>query len=131
MDTKARQELQEARIWLNRHKSLALAAGIAVVERHPAVWFSNYMTKLSAEIRLGRQAAVALGVRFIADDPKTPFGRISKRKILKALKHSAHLIPQPEQHWISLTLARLDQLPHKPHEYGDLKRLVRRMTEVD
>ncbi len=124
MGAKAKMETLKAWDWLARYPSLSLKFVTKAKNRHPSLWYSEVMSILEDEIRLRSDDAIRLGCLFIADDPKTPFGKIHKRKILKLLKSHVDVIPGELRDRIRIIPDKFEDKPYKPQEYGDLIKLI-------
>jgi hypothetical protein len=128
---KARSETDEAREWLLSRSQLSEQFIKAVDEPHPALWFARVMELVAESIEKENHAAVELGCFYISDDPKAPFGRILKRRVMNALRRRVNQIPKRFHQGLLDAYAKLQALPHPPQELKDLGRLVRALTLAD
>ena len=124
MGSKARLENLHARDWVERLGSPAVPYAFQIAERHPALWWSRFMNRIETAIDARNPDAIAIGLQYILDDPKTPFGRIHKRRILRRLYRVRHLLPDHAQQGLQDVSDKFSCHPWKPQEYGDLVRLI-------
>ena len=128
---KTRSETDEARAWLLSHRALSEPFIRAVDETHPAIWFSRVMELVAKSIEEGNSKAVELGCSYISNDPKAPFGRILKRRVMNALRRHVNQIPIRFHQGLIDTYAKLNALPYPPQELKDFGRLVRALALAD
>ena len=124
MAPKARAETLAARSWLLGHIGLSQPFIDSTEETHPAIWFDRVMSQVEDQINTGNHAAIELGCRYIIEDPKTPFGRIHKRKVIQRLRKQFQHIPKKHYGAIRQAAGRIEAMNYKSQEYKDLIRLV-------
>ena len=128
---KTRSETDEARAWLLSHRALSEPFIQAVDETHPAIWFSRVMELVTESIEKGSGKAIELGCFYISNDPKAPFGRSLKRRVMNALRRHVDRIPIRFHQGLVDAHAKLGGLPYPPQELKDLGRLVRALASAD
>ena len=79
-------------------------------------------------IEKGDSEAIALGCFYISNDPKAPFGRILKSRVMNALRRNVELIPLRFHQGLIDAQAKLNALPYPPQELKNLGRLLRALT---
>jgi hypothetical protein len=89
------------------------------------------MELVAGSIEEGNSKAIELGCLYISNDPKAPFGRILKRRVMNALRRHVEQIPIRFHQGLFDTHARLKALPYPPQELKDLDRLVRALMLAD
>ncbi len=89
------------------------------------VWTYPIMQAVIDGIKAGDPACVALGVEFIEQDRKFPFGRILKSNTARALR-SAEL-PEALKQRIRHRVANMLAAGQTPHEYKENARLLRKV----
>jgi hypothetical protein len=88
-------------------------------------WVYPVMMKVIDGIEAGDLACVELGVEFIEEDTKFPFGKTLKSNTARALRR-AHLSNEQKQR-IRRRVFGLLRAGHIPHEYREYARLVRKI----
>jgi hypothetical protein len=121
-------EADGAREWLLSHLQLSNQFIQAVNETHPSIWFHRVMHLIVQAIEEGNQTAIELGCFYISEDPKAPFGRILKRRVMNALRRNVTQIPKAWHQRLINAHSRMKALPYPPHELKDLGRLVRALV---
>lgn len=124
MSPNARVENIDASDWLRRYPKQSARFIAAARSSHPALWFDEVMRLAEAAMVMGDTDALTLCATYIADDPMTPFGKGRKRRILRALRKRAALIPNHLKERIVAVATRLKASKFKPQEYKDILRLV-------
>ncbi|WP_243384521.1 hypothetical protein [Geothrix alkalitolerans] len=125
----AREELETAREWLHSHAALAKAFTSKVSQPHPFVWFGEVMELVATSINEGDPQAIKLGCYYLIDDPKCPFGRIFKRRVANALRRHHDEIPTEFRQPLINAPHKFDSHPFTPHEYKDLLRLSKALSQ--
>jgi len=118
------------RRWIEENADALRPFAAGVEQRHPALWWSQVMTAVERGVAGGDANAIRVGLKFACDDPKSPFGRIVKQRLLRRLKWIdlrawREVLPR-----LRATAAKFDKDDYKPQEYNDLMRLIRRMEEA-
>lgn len=129
MGEKAKSECLEVEKWLLKYPSLSSSLISQISESHPALWFSHFFDLLTLKIKEKDLNSIKLGCRFIIDDPKSPFGKINKQKIIRALKNVYYLISSPEQAQIKAVIHKFECKSYKPQEYRELLKLISKMED--
>jgi len=125
MSSRARHETIGARDWLLNHQNLASPFMHAITTTHPAIWVGEVFESIAGEIANQNPIAIELGCLFIIEDPKSPFGRIMKRKVLNALRRNSKLIQNQYERPLRAAFERMQGLPYPPQELKDFARLIR------
>lgn len=89
------------------------------------------MQLVAESIEKGNSKAIELGCFYISNDPKAPFGRILKRRVMNALRRNVNQIPIRFHQGLIDAYAKLNALPYPPQELKDLGRLVRALKVGD
>jgi hypothetical protein len=117
---------------LTRYARYAAEMGIAYRDLSPMEhseegrrWVYPVMDKVIHGITDGDPACVRLGVEFIEEDGKFPFGKSLKSKTARALR-SASLSDEQKQR-IRLRVFGLLRAGHIPHEFREYAKLVRKI----
>ncbi|MFT7617916.1 MAG: hypothetical protein ACI97A_001555 [Planctomycetota bacterium] len=95
------------------------------MESHPAIRVGRFFDALIDGLANQDANAIRLGVKFVVDDPKVPFGRISKTKVARKLKRCISFISELERDQIAKRLINLLRREITPTETIHLSRLVR------
>lgn len=110
------------------------AAGLRIVARDlsPAEhsergrhWVYPVMEKVIAGIDAADPACVRLGIEFIEEDAKFPFGKILKSKTARALRRAQ--LSEEQKHRIRRRVFGLLRAGHVPHEFREYAKLVRKI----
>ncbi len=91
----------------------------------------TFFRLLGDAIPLGEESTISLAVDYLIDDPQVPFGRISKTKIARKLKHHVALISDSRRR--ELTKRLLYLLAHEitPTETLHVCRIVRQFLSPE
>jgi hypothetical protein len=88
-------------------------------------WIYPIMDRVIEGIKAGDQACIQLGVEFIEEDEKFPFGKILKSNTAKALRH-AGLTPEQAERVRQRVISMLIK-GHILHEYREYAKLLRKV----
>jgi hypothetical protein len=88
-------------------------------------WVYPVMEKVIQGIEAGDGACVRLGIEFIEDDSKFPFGKLLKSDTARALRRT-HLT-DPQQRRIRERVFGMLRAGHVPHEFREYAKLVRKI----
>ena len=83
------------------------------------------MDKVIEGIEAGDAACIQLGIEFIEEDTKFPFGKILKSKTARALRHAS--LSDEQKQRIRRRVFGLLRAEHVPHEYREYAKLVRKI----
>jgi hypothetical protein len=118
---------------LERYRELSARLGVETpLDLTPAEarhgedrWIFPVMDKVIAGIELGDPACIALGVEFLEEDRKFPFGSNLKYRTARALRR-AHIPPSSETR-LRRRIVSMLALGNVPREYREYARLLRRI----
>ncbi len=117
---------------LARYRRYAAEMGIAPRDLSPMElsergqhWVYPVMEKVIAGIEVGDGACVRLGIEFIEEDAKFPFGKILKSNTARALRRTT--LAGEQQQRIRRRVFGLLRAGHVPHEYREYAKLVRKI----
>lgn len=117
---------------LARYARYAGEMGIPLRDLSPTVhseqgrhWLYPVMEKVIEGIVAGDAACVQLGVEFIEENTKFPFGKVLKSKTARALRVAS--LSDVQQQRIRRRVFGLLQAGHVPHEYREYAKLVRKI----
>jgi hypothetical protein len=88
-------------------------------------WVYPVMEKVIAGIEAKDPACVRLGIEFIEEDAKFPFGKILKSKAARALRRAS--LSEEQKRRIRRRVFGLLRAGHVPHEYREYAKLVRKI----
>lgn len=88
-------------------------------------WVYPVMEKVIAGIEAGDAACVCLGIEFIEEDAKFPFGKILKSNTARALRRA--LLSEEQKQRVRRRVLDLLRAGHVPHEYREYAKLVRKI----
>jgi hypothetical protein len=88
-------------------------------------WVYPVMHKVIEGIEAGDEACVLLGIDFIEEDAKFPFGKILKSNTARALRRAP--LSDVQKRRIRLRVFGLLGAGHVPHEYREYAKLVRKI----
>ena len=125
MSSDTRRLCDEARLWLIQHEKLSSNYIKKTDQRHPALWFSDVMTKVEGGIDNKETNAVDLGCIYVINGKKAPFGKIHKSNILVRLKRNKELIKKMYIAQLTETLHRFTKMEHPPREVRELTKLLK------
>jgi len=83
------------------------------------------MEKVIAGIEAGDPACVRLGIEFIEEDAKFPFGKILKSNTARALRRAS--LSDEQKHRIRRRVFAMLRAGHVPHEYREYAKLLRKI----
>jgi hypothetical protein len=116
----------------SRYAAYAAELGIGPRDISPAEhsergrhWVYPVMEKVIEGIEAGDPACVRLGIEFIEEDAKFPFGKILKSNTARALRRASLLDEQKRR--IRRRVFGLLRAGHVPHEYREYAKLVRKI----
>jgi hypothetical protein len=89
-------------------------------------WVYPVMDKVIAGIEAGDEACVRLGIEFIEEDAKFPFGKTLKSNTARALRRS--LLSDEQKQRIRRRVFGMLRAGHVPHEYREYAKLVRKIS---
>jgi hypothetical protein len=117
---------------LARYRRYATEMGIVPLDLSPMEhsergrhWVYPVMEKVIAGIEAGDGACVRLGIEFIEEDAKFPFGKILKSNTARALRRASPSDEQKQR--IRRRVFGLLRAGHIPHEYREYAKLVRKI----
>src|SRR5688572_5538666 len=88
-------------------------------------WVYPVMDKVIEGIGAGDAACVRIGIEFIEEDGKFPFGKILKSNTARALRRAA--LTEEQKRRIKQRVFGLLRDGHVPHEYREYAKLVRKI----
>lgn len=88
-------------------------------------WFYPVMDKVIEGIEAGDPACVRLGIEFIEEDAKMPFGKILKSNTARALRRAE--LSEPQKRRIRRRVFGMLRAGKVPHEFREYAKLVRRV----
>jgi hypothetical protein len=88
-------------------------------------WVYPVMMKVIAGIEAGDPACVRLGIEFIEEDAKFPFGKILKSNTARALRRASLSDEQRER--IRRRVFGMLRAGHVPHEFREYAKLVKKI----
>jgi hypothetical protein len=88
-------------------------------------WVYPVMDKVIEGIEAGDPACVRIGIEFIEDDSKFPFGKILKSSTARGLRRAS--LSDDQKRRIRRRVFGLLRAGHIPHEYREYAKLVRRI----
>ncbi|HZN69341.1 MAG TPA: hypothetical protein VFB66_28965 [Tepidisphaeraceae bacterium] len=86
-------------------------------------WVYPVMDKVIDGIEAGDPACVRLGVEFIEEDAKFPFGKILKSNTARALRRAP--LTDEQRHRIRRRVLGMLRAGHVPHEFREYAKLLR------
>jgi hypothetical protein len=92
-------------------------------------WVYPVMEQVIAGIELGDPACVELGIEFIEEDQRFPFGRILKANTARALRRASLKAEQVER--IRDRVIGMLVAGHVPHEFREYAKLLRKIGVGD
>jgi hypothetical protein len=117
---------------LRRYASLATKLGITPRdlspkehENHGQNWVYPVMDKVIKGIEAGDAACVVIGIEFIEEDAKFPFGRIVKSNTARALRRAS--LTDDQKFRIRRRVFSMLREGNVPHEYKEYAKLVGRI----
>jgi hypothetical protein len=122
-------DLERMLLWAERNKAF-LDKFIPVLKSdHVVLFWSSIMGSVFEGIHNSDQDAIRVSLKFIYDDPKVPFGKTIKQRLLKKLRQRAHLIGSGQAIYMDRLIEKLSSLDYPPQELNDLIRLRSRVVE--
>ncbi len=96
-------------------------------DRTGTKWISPIMDKVIEGIESGDAACVALGIDFIEEDERFPFGRVLKSNTARALRRSARRaeFADEQAQRIRVRVFAMLRRGHVPREYREYAKLLR------
>jgi hypothetical protein len=88
-------------------------------------WVYPVMTKVVEGIAAGDVACVRIGIEFIEEDSKFPFGKILKSNTARALRRAS--LSEEQKQRVRRRIFGMLRAGHVPHEYREYARLVRKI----
>jgi hypothetical protein len=117
---------------LRRYSSLASQLGVSPRDLSPIEheergrkWVYPVMSEVIEGIEAGDAACVVIGIEFIEEDARFPFGKILKSNTARALRRANLTDDQKER--IRRRVFAMLRDGHVPHEYKEYAKLVRRI----
>lgn len=117
---------------LSRYARYAIEMGIAPRDLSPAEhsergrhWVYPVMEKVIEGIEAGDAACIRLGIEFIEEDAKFPFGKILKSNTARALRRAP--LSDEQKQRIRHRVFGLLRAGHVPHEFREYAKLVRKI----
>jgi len=94
-------------------------------EHNQRRWIYPVMDKVIKGIEQGDLACIEIGVEFIEEDERMPFGKIMKSNTARALRRTVLTLQQVER--IRLRVVCMLIAEHVPHEYHEYAKLLRKV----
>jgi hypothetical protein len=117
---------------IERYAQFAAEAGITARDLSPREhseqgrhWVYPVMHKVIEGIEAGDPACVRIGIEFIEEDAKFPFGKILKSNTARALRRT--MLTDEQQRRIRRRVFALLRAGNVPHEYREYAKLVRKI----
>lgn len=88
-------------------------------------WIYPVMDEVLKGIEGGDRTCIELGVEFIEEDARFPFGRILKSNTARALRRS--ILTSEQQERVRKRVAHMLVAEHVPHEYREYAKLLRKV----
>jgi hypothetical protein len=88
-------------------------------------WISPVMDKVIAGIEAGDPACIRIGIEFIEEDAKFPFGRILKSNTARALRRAS--LSDEQRHRIRRRVLGMLRAGKVPHEFREYAKLVKKI----
>jgi hypothetical protein len=117
---------------VERYARFAAEAGVSPRDLTPTEhtergrrWVYPVMQKVIEGIEAGDPACVRIGIEFIEEDAKFPFGKILKSNTARALRRAP--LTDEQQRRIRRRVFGLLRAGHVPHEYREYAKLVRKI----
>lgn len=117
---------------IERYTRFAAEAGVAPRDLSPEElthrgrkWIYPVLQKVIEGIEAGDPACVRIGVEFIEEDAKFPFGKILKSNTARALRRAT--LTTEQQQRVRHRVFGLLRAGHVPHEYREYAKLVRKI----
>lgn len=115
---------------LSRYARYAAQMGIVARDLSPMEhsergrhWIYPVMEKVIAGIEVGDRACVQLGIEFIEEDAKFPFGKTLKSNTARSLRRAS--LSEEQKQRVRSRVFGLLRAGHVPHEYREYAKFVR------
>lgn len=117
---------------LDRYARYAAELGVVARDLRPLVhttgerrWVYPVMEEVIKGIKAGDPACIRIGVEFIEEDAKFPFGKILKSNTARALRRAS--LTDEQKTRIRARVFGMLRAGHVPHEFEDYAKLARKV----